>query len=124
MFDINPYQSGLLLDYSFLYAYASATYFDKKLYYYLSQELQLGEFSVGLSQQASYINKLNLNNIGLSAGLSLENFDFGVLYNFYIQDVTQVFSPSIFELYITFDFSNFRRNNRGLFKRLQTDNYF
>jgi len=79
---------------------------------------------VGLSQQASYINKLNLNNIGLSVGLSLENFDFGVLYNFSIQDVTQVFSPSIFELFITFDFSNFRRNNRGLFKRLQTDNYF
>jgi len=28
-----------------------------------------------------------------------------------------------FELHLTFDFSPFRRNNRGLFKRFQTDNY-
>ena len=33
-------------------------------------------------------------------------------------------APSIFELQVTFNFSKFRRNNRGRYKRLQTDNYF
>lgn len=123
-FDINPYERGLLPRYSFLYTYGAVSYFDAKTYYYLSQELQLGEFSLGVSQQASFVDQFNLNNVGLIVGLSFENFDFGVLYNFPIRNVNRVFSPSIFELYLTFDFSKFRRNRRGLFKRLQTDNYF
>ena len=36
----------------------------------------------------------------------------------------KTYAPSIFELYLTFDFSKFRRNTRGLYKRIQTDNYF
>jgi hypothetical protein len=47
-----------------------------------------------------------------------------VLYNFPVRNPDKVFSPSIFELYLTFDFSKFRRNQRGLFKRINTDNYF
>jgi len=85
---------------------------------------QLREFSLGISQQASKVQSINLNNFGLSVGLSLENFDIGILYNIGIKNVKQVFAPSIFELYLTFDFSKFRRNNRGLYKRLQIDNYF
>jgi hypothetical protein len=33
-------------------------------------------------------------------------------------------TASVFEMYLTFDFSQFRRNRRGLYKRLQNDNYF
>ena len=36
----------------------------------------------------------------------------------------KVFSPSMFELSVIFDFSIYRRNNRGLYKRLQIDNYY
>lgn len=123
-FNINPYERGLLPNFSFLYTYGSVSYFDTKTYYYLSQELQLGEFSLGISQQASYVSQFNLNNLGILVGLSFENFDFGILYNFPLRNIRQVFSPSVLELYLTFDFSKFRRNRRGLFKRLQTDNYF
>lgn len=49
-----------------------------------------------------------------------EIFDFEQVASHMIQ----IFSPSILELYLTFDFSKFRINRRGLFKRLQTDNYF
>jgi len=49
------------------------------------QEAQLGEFSFGISQQLSYGDIINLNNVGLSVGLSVENFDFGVLYNFQLE---------------------------------------
>jgi len=42
--------------------------------------------------------------VGLSVGLSVENFDFGVLYNFPVRNLEKIFSPSIFELYLTFDF--------------------
>ena len=88
-----------------------------------SQELQLSNFSIGLNQKASLVEQFNLNNIGLSLGLAIENFDFGFQYNFPLRKLNQVYSPSIFELHLTFDFSPFRRNNRGLYKRLQTDNY-
>ena len=107
-----------------MFTYGSLTKYDTSYYLYLSQELQLGEFSLGISQQVSKVQSINLNNFGLSVGLSLENFDIGILYNIGIKNVKQVFAPSIFELYLTFDFSKFRRNNRGLYKRLQIDNYF
>lgn len=123
-FNMNPYERSILPRYSFLFTYGSITKYDSSYYLFLSQELQLGEFSLGISQQASKVKSINLNNFGLSVGLSLENFDFGVLYNVGIKNVRQVFAPSVFELYLTFDFSKFRRNNRGLFKRLQIDNYF
>jgi len=71
---------------------------------FFSQEAQLGEFSFGISQQLSYEDTINLNNVGLSVGLSVENFDFGVLYNFPVRNLEKIFSPSIFELYLTFDF--------------------
>jgi hypothetical protein len=64
-----------------------------------------------------------LSQIGLSAGISFENFDFGVLYNFPLSR-TRTFAASVFELFLTFDFSKFRRNRRGFYKRLQNDNYF
>ena len=76
-----------------------------------------------MSQRASVVDRFNFNSMGLSVGLAIENFDFGVQYNFPFRQLNQVYSPSVFELYLTFDFSPFRRNNRGLFKRLQTDNY-
>ncbi|MDA9305814.1 type IX secretion system membrane protein PorP/SprF [Flavobacteriaceae bacterium] len=123
-FNINQLERGFFPKHSYLLSYGSFTKVDEALYIYFSQEIQLGEFSLGLSQQASNFEKLNLNNIGMSVGLSLENFDFGILYNFPIRNVSKVYSPSIFEIYLTFDFSKYKRNSRGLYKRFQTDNYF
>ena len=40
-----------------------------------------------------------------------------------LQDGDIIYAPSVFELYFSFDFSPFRRNNRGVYKRLQIDNY-
>ena len=123
-FNINPYERRYLPRYSYLFAYGSFARFGKSTLIYLSQDLQLGEFSLGLSQQASSLQTFALNNIGVSIGLAVENFDFGVLYNFPFQSAGAVFSPSIFELFVTFDFSIYRRNRRGQYNRLQTDNYF
>ena len=102
-----------------------------------SQDFQLGEFSLGFVEQASFVSysdntaqgeqiatQAGLNNIGLTVGLALENFDFGVHYNFPFRNTGKVFSPSMFELSVIFDFSIYRRNNRGLYKRLQIDNYY
>jgi|SRR6056300_772950 hypothetical protein len=74
-------------------------------------------------QSLSSSNTFNFNNLGFSVGLSLENFDIGILYNFGVKQIDKVYAPAILELYLTFDFSKFRRNLRGLFKRLQIDNY-
>ena len=123
-FSLNPYERSFLPRDSYLFTYASITQINDLTYFYISEEAQFGEFSIGVSQQISNVGSLNLNNIGMSIGLSLENFDFGVLYNFPVRNPDKVFSPSIFELYLTFDFSKFRRNQRGLFKRINTDNYF
>ncbi|MCH1518719.1 MAG: type IX secretion system membrane protein PorP/SprF [Flavobacteriaceae bacterium] len=123
-FDLNPYERRYLPRYSYLFAYGSFTKFGDSVLIYLSQDFQLGEFSLGLSQQASSLNTFALNNVGVSIGLAVENFDFGVLYNFPFQSPGAVFSPSIFELFVTFDFSIYRRNRRGQYNRLQTDNYY
>ncbi len=123
-FDLNPYERRYLPRYSYLYAYGSFTKYGDALKIYLSQDFQLGEFSIGLSQQATSIEAFALNNVGVSIGLAIENFDFGLLYNFPFQSPGVVFSPSMFELFITFDFSIYRRNRRGQFNRLQIDNYY
>ena len=123
-FDLNPYERRYLPRYSYLFAYGSFTKFGDATLIYLSQDFQLGEFSVGLSQQAASLNTFALNNVGVSIGLAVENFDFGILYNFPFQSPGAVFSPSIFELFVTFDFSIYRRNRRGQYNRLQTDNYY
>ena len=88
------------------------------------QDFQLGEFSIGLTQQAGSVNSFGLNNFGMTLGLAFENFDFGVHYNFPFRQPGKVYSPSIFEFSVIFDFSIYRRNNRGLYKRLQIDNYY
>ena len=77
-----------------MFTYGSLTKYDTSYYLYLSQELQLGEFSLGISQQASKVQSINLNNFGLSVGLSLENFDIGILYNIGIKNVKQVFEAT------------------------------
>jgi hypothetical protein len=123
-FDLNPYESRYLPRYSYLYAYGSFTKYGDALLIYLSQDFQLGEFSIGISEQAASLDSFALNNIGVSIGLAVENFDFGILYNFPFQSPGIVYSPSIFELFITFDFSIYRRNKRGQYNRLQIDNYY
>ena len=57
------------------------------------------------------------------AGLAVENFDFGVQFNAPLRKINQVYAPSVFEICFSFDFSPFRLNNRGVYKRLQIDNY-
>ena len=97
----------------------------------------MAEFSIGVNQQFGLVDKTNANvsiaqeslsflNVGLSVGLTYENFDFGVSYAFPIQDLNTAyrFAPTIFDLYLSFDFSPFLRNRRGQYKRLQVDNYY
>jgi len=123
-FNINPYENNFLPRYSFLYTFGSFTKYGETIFINLSQDFQLGEFSIGLVQTASSIKSFFLNNIGFTLGLNLENFDFGINYNFPIRKIGKVYSPSVFEISVIFDFSIYRRNNRGLYKRLQIDNYY
>ena len=136
-FNINPYERSYLPRYSYLYTFLNAVKYGESIYIGLGEEFQLGEFAIGLTQQVSMIkskigtgptavesSNFALNNIGITLGMALENFDFGINYNFPNRKPGKVFSPSIFELSIIFDFSIYRRNNRGLYKKLQIDNYY
>lgn len=125
-FDMNPYDRRFLPRYSYLYAYTSVRRDSESINIFSSQEFQLGEFSVGANQQYGLFDNFSLLNVGLSVGLTYENFDFGVSYAFSIQDLTTTYRypPRIFDLYLSFDFSPFLRNRRGQYKRLQTDNYY
>lgn len=122
-FDINPYDRNFLPRYSYLFTYGDLTYTEKNLYLNLVQDIRLGSFSFGLTQKLSNVNGLNFNSVGIGGGLQYENFEFGLAYNFPFRAQAKVHSPSIFEIFVTFDFSKYRRNQRGLFKHLQTDNY-
>ena len=96
---------------------------ESNFYISLVQDLRMGEFSFGLNQKLSNVGSFNFNSIGINVGLQYENFEFGLAYNFPSRSQAKVHSPSIFEIFVTFDFSKFRRNQRGLYKHLQTDNY-
>lgn len=123
-FNINPYERSLLPRFSYLYTFLNVTKYGDYTYIGLGEDFQFGEFSIGFTQQAASVDSFALNNIGITMGLALENFDFGIHYNFPNRKPGTVFSPSIFELSIIFDFSIYRRNNRGLYKKLQIDNYY
>ena len=123
-FNINPYERRFLPRYSYLFTFANIVKYGEAIYIGLAQDFQLGEFSIGLTQQAGSVQSFGLNNVGMTMGLAFENFDFGLHYNFPFRKPGTVYSPSMFEISVIFDFSIYRRNNRGLYKRLQIDNYY
>ena len=61
-----------------------------------------------------------LNYLETSQG---DNNIISLCSEFSFQKECKVFAPSIFQLYLVFDFSPFRRNQRGYLKRLQINNY-
>jgi len=123
-FNLNPFERGLLPRHTYLLTYAVYSKQGKTNLLYLSQELQLAEFAFGINQQLSFFNGFNFSQLGFNTGLSFENFDFGIVYTFPLKNNARTYAARVFELYLTFDFSKFRRNRRGLYKRLQNDNYF
>jgi type IX secretion system PorP/SprF family membrane protein len=125
-FDVNPYDRSILPRYSTILAFINASKMGENFDIYLSQEAQLGQFSVGLNQQFKKTQDFGFTNIGLSVALAYENFEFGALYNFPFQDPlkTSVYSPSTIEVFITFDFSPYLRNKRGDYRRISIDNYY
>lgn len=121
--DLNPYQRGFLPDNSFLFLYNSVRFLEQNTLFNFTQEVLFSSFFLSLNQRLSFSNATNINSIGFGMGIALENFDFGIQFNAPLRKINQVFAPSVFELYFSFDFSPFRRNNRGVYKRLQIDNY-
>lgn len=121
--DINPYERSFLPAESYFYAFTSLSYRDLKLTLNLTQELQVAQFSIGTFQRMSFVNGTNINGLGLNLGLALENFDFGMHYYFPIRKQGFRMAPRIFELYLIFEFTPFRRNGKGSVKRLQINNY-
>ncbi len=90
---MNPYDRRFLPRYSYLYSYGSIIMTANSMNIFLSQEFQLGSFSVGLHEQFGNLTGFNLLNLGISAGLSYENFDFGVSYSFALHKNFQQISP-------------------------------
>lgn len=83
----------------------------------------MGGFSMGLTQKLSNVGSFNFNSFGIGVGIQFENFEFGLAYSLPFRSKAKVHSPSIFEVFVTLDFSRFKRNQRGIFKYLQTDGY-
>lgn len=121
--DINQYNRSFLPRNSFLFLYMGTRYTEGNFYANFAEEFQFDNFSIGLNQLVANTDQFTFNALGLNLGLKVENFDFGFQYNFPFQKESKVFAPSIFELYLVFDFSPFRRNQRGYLKRLQINNY-
>jgi len=125
-FDINPYDRSIMPRYSTIFAFLNASKMGDNIEIFLSQEAQLGSFSMGLNQQFRKTNSFGFTNIGLSVAVAYENFEFGALYNFPFQNPlnTSVYSPSTIEIFLTFDFSPYLRNKRGDYRRISIDNYY
>ena len=124
-FDLNPYDQGFLPRYTTLYAFTNISKSSYSTDVYLSQEFQFGEFSICLNESMKSTEAFSMLNVGISVALSYENFEFGTLYNFPSRkDPAKAYSPSTFEVFLTFDFSPYLRNRRGDYRRLSVDNYY
>jgi type IX secretion system PorP/SprF family membrane protein len=125
-FDINPFDRSIMPRYSTIFAFVNASKMGDNFDIFLSQEAQLGSFSMGLNQQFRMTDNFGFTNIGLSVAVAYENFEFGALYNFPFQNPlnTLVYSPSTIEIFVTFDFSPYLRNKRGDYRRISIDNYY
>lgn len=122
-FNINEYERNFLPRYSYLFTYAAVNKAEENIYLNLVQELRMGGFSMGLTQKLSNVGSFNFNSFGIGVGIQFENFEFGLAYSLPFRSKAKVHSPSIFEVFVTLDFSRFKRNQRGIFKYLQTDGY-
>ena len=100
--DINRFQRGILPKESYFFLLGNLKVNENSHALNLAQEFQFGEFSIGIIERMTYKENLNINGAGLSLGLALENFDFGMQYYFPFKNPTQSFSPSIFELFLIF----------------------
>lgn len=122
--DINPYQNGILPESSFLFLYTTISLFNGTMQGTLSEDVQLGSFSFGLAQNFVRADSFGLSSFGFSVGTAFDNFDIGFQINSPLNQPNKLLTPSIFELHVVFNFSQYRRNNRGRFKRLNVDNYY
>ena len=125
-FDINPFGRSIMPRYSTVYSFVNLSRMGNDLDIFLSQEVQLGSFSMGINQQFRNTSSFVFTNFGLSVAVAYENFEFGALYNFPFRNQlnTAVYSPSTIEVFLTFDFSPYLRNKRGDYRRISIDNYY
>ena len=121
--NLNPYGQNIFPTNTFLYVYQHFKKFGNTTQLSFNQNLQFNQFTVGFAQNAGKVTTFGLQSFGLTMGLILENFSFGFQYNFPIKSVGNTQSPNILELHLGFDFSPYRRNNRGYHKRIRIDNY-
>jgi len=125
-FDINPFDRNIMPRYSTLYSFVNLSRMGNDIDVFLSQEAQLGSFSMGINQQFRNTGSFAFTNFGLSVAVAYENFEFGALYNFPFRNPlnTSVYSPSTIEIFLVFDFSPYLRNKRGDYRRISIDNYY
>ena len=125
-FDINPFGRSIMPRYSTVYSFVNLSRMGNDVDIFLSQEVQLGSFSMGINQQFRNTSSFVFTNFGLSVAVAYENFEFGALYNFPFRNQlnTAVYSPSTIEVFLTFDFSPYLRNKRGDYRRISIDNYY
>ena len=125
-FDINPFDRSIMPRYSSILSFFNASKMGNDIEVFLSQEAQLGQFSLGLNQQFKKSQNSGFTNFGMSVALAYENFEFGLLYNFPFQNPlkTNIYSPSTIEVFLIFDFSPYLRNKRGDYRRISIDNYY
>ena len=67
------------------------------------------------------MSSFSLTSLDCRSKLLLRIFVFRLQYNISIK---QFLVPSVSKLYVAYDFSIYRRNNRGRYKCLVTDNYY
>tara|TARA_Y100000389_G_scaffold204221_1_gene255657 strand:+ start:474 stop:1478 length:1005 start_codon:yes stop_codon:yes gene_type:complete len=125
-FDINPFDRTIMPRYSTIYSFINLSKMGNDIDVFISQEAQLGSFSMGFNQQFRKTDNFAFTNIGMSMAVAYENFEFGALYNFPFKNPlnTAVYSPSTIEIFLTFDFSPYLRNKRGDYRRISIDNYY
>ena len=113
-YDLNPLSRGSLPSNSFLFLYGSFSKQGSKSRADLYQEAILDNFSLGISQHINNYQGASLTTFGTSASVFLEQMEIGANYSFELgnKQLTGI-SYNYFEIFILFDFYQFRKFRRG-----------
>lgn len=115
-FNLNKYQQGRLPNYSYLHLYNVFSNQGPNSRADLYQDMILGNMFFGIHEHISSLDGFNLFQVGLSTGVKIESMDIGFSYTAPM-GLSQFATPNAFEIFVSFDLSQFRERNRKDFSR-------
>jgi hypothetical protein len=94
---------------------------ENSFHFFLGEDIQLNNFSIGINQQL-FLQKTIAYNFGINTSIRFQNIKFGMHFSFPFRQIGKAWGSNNFQLYSIFDFTDYRyRSDTN--SHLSQDNY-